>query len=607
MPDIIQLLPESIANQIAAGEVIQRPASVIKELLDNAVDAKATEITVLVKQAGKTLIQVQDNGSGMSPTDARMSLERHATSKLRKADDLFDIRTMGFRGEALASIAAISHMEIRTRRPDDSIGARLLVEASVVQAQEGCQCPVGTTILVKNLFYNVPARRKFLKSDPVEMRHILDEFHHLALAFEQIHFRLYHNDQEVYNLPPGSLRNRILNIFGKRINEFLVPVEEATNYVNFTGYIGKPKLGKKSRGEQFLFVNQRYIRSAYLQHAVKAAYEDILPEDHFPFFVIFLEIHADKIDVNVHPTKQEIKFEDERIIYNYLRVACRHALGKYSITPSLDFDQENAIDQIGQPQSPGTSSTQAGMMTGFEKDRHQETANIRKWETLLESIEGFSIHPTEESTPVDGESNPVMAAISELGTDISAIVPVQLWHRYILVSGLPDLIIVDQRAAHERVIFENLLKDLSNQSPTIQKLLWPETIEANATDAAALKELLPHLQYLGFDMDEFGHNSFIVHGIPAMMTELFSPQQAIEDILHRFKEDKQLDGMKPLEKIAVVIASSLSRRRGEVMTTEEMQWLIEQLLASGNPYSSPTGRKTFITFGKEDIFRKFQS
>ena len=261
MPDIIRLLPDSIANQIAAGEVIQRPASVIKELLDNAVDAQATEINVIIKDAGKTMIHIQDNGSGMSPTDARMSLERHATSKLRKAEDLFDIRTMGFRGEALASIAAIAHLEIKTRRAEDQIGTRILVEASVVTVQEGCQCPVGTSVIVRNLFYNVPARRKFLKSDQVEMRHILDEFHHLALAFENIQFKLYHNEQEIYNLPAGSLRNRIINIFGKKINEHLVPVEEETNYVNFAGYIGKPKLGKKSRGEQFLFVNRRFIRS----------------------------------------------------------------------------------------------------------------------------------------------------------------------------------------------------------------------------------------------------------------------------------------------------------------------------------------------------------
>jgi len=468
MADIIRLLPESIANQIAAGEVIQRPASVIKELLDNAVDAGATEINVIIKDAGKTSIHIQDNGSGMSPTDARMSLERHATSKLRTADDLFDIRTMGFRGEALASIAAIAHMEIKTRRADDTIGTRLLVEGSVVQVQEGCQCPIGTSIIVRNLFYNVPARRKFLKSDPVEMRHILDEFHHLALAFENIQFRLYHNDQEIYLLPPGSLRNRILNIFGKKINEFLVPVEEETNYVNFSGYIGKPKLGKKSRGEQFLFVNRRYIRSPYLQHAVKSAYEDILPDDQFPFFVIFLSIHADKIDVNVHPTKQEIKFEDERIIYNYLKVACRHALGKYSITPSLDFEQEVAIDRASgdhYQQASGSSG-----MTGFEKDKHQEKENIKKWEALLESIEGFSLHKGEEAD-VAPSDNPLFQEIASAQQGHADSTPIQLWHRYIIVPGLSDLIIVDQRAAHERVIFETLLKELANQSPAVQKLL----------------------------------------------------------------------------------------------------------------------------------------
>jgi DNA mismatch repair protein MutL len=510
---------------------------------------------------------------------------------------------MGFRGEALASIAAISHMEIKTRRADDVIGTRLLVEASVVQVQEGCQCPVGTSIIVRNLFYNVPARRKFLKSDPVEMRHILDEFHHLALAFENIQFRLYHNDQEVYTLPASSLRNRILNIFGKKINEFLVPVEEETNYVNFTGYIGKPKLGKKSRGEQFLFVNKRYIRSSYLQHAVKSAYEDILPEDQFPFFVLFLSIHADKIDVNVHPTKQEIKFEDERIIYNYLRVACRHALGKYSITPTLDFEQEVAIDRASQT----VQQHSHGMpMSGYEKDRHQEKENIKKWETLLQSIEGFSIHQPEEPEKIDQDNDALQEIAAATQSDFNAP-PVQLWQRYILVAGLSDLIIIDQRAAHERVIYESLLKDLSSQSPAIQKLLWPETIQSNASEAVLLKELLPHLQYLGFDMEEFGHGSFIVHGIPAVMTDLISPQHAIEDILHRYKEDQQLHTMKPLERIAAVLSSSLSRRRGEIMSTEEMQHLVERLMETDNPYSSPSGRKTFITFGREEVLRRFQA
>ncbi len=606
MPDIIRLLPDSIANQIAAGEVIQRPASVIKELLDNAVDAGATEINVIIKDAGKTMIHIQDNGSGMSPTDARMSLERHATSKLRKAEDLFDIHTMGFRGEALASIAAISHMEIRTRRAEDVVGTRLIVEASVVTIQEGCQCPVGTSIIVKNLFYNVPARRKFLKSDPVEMRHILDEFHRLALAFETVQFRLYHNDQEIYNLQDVTLRNRILSIFGKRINEYLVPVEEDTNYVNFSGYIGKPKLGKKSRGEQFLFVNRRYIRSSYLQHAVKSAYEDILPADQYPFFVLFLDINTDKIDVNVHPTKQEIKFEDERIIYNYLRVACRHALGKYSITPSLDFEQETAIDRASVDKQNQFSSTSG--MTRQEQDRNQEKENIKKWGALLESIEGFSLEKGDDPAEGAVAFGPLFHD-QESGDPLisSFIAPIQLWQRYILIPGLADLVVIDQRAAHERVIFELMMKDLAQHNPAIQKLLWPETIQSHASDTVLLKELIPHLQYLGFDIAEFGHGSFIVHGIPAIITDLISPQQAIDDILDRFKSGHDMIEMKPVEKIAFALASNLSRRRGDTMTTEEMQMLVEQLMACDNPYASPSGRRTFITIPKDEMFRRFQN
>jgi len=603
MADIIKLLPDSIANQIAAGEVIQRPASVIKELLDNAVDAGATEINVIIKDAGKTLIHIQDNGSGMSPTDARMSLERHATSKLRKAEDLFDIKTMGFRGEALASIAAISHLEIRTRRAEDVIGTRILVEASVVTVQEGCQCPVGTSIIVRNLFYNVPARRKFLKSDPVEMRHILDEFHRLALAFENVQFRLLHNDQEVYNLPVATLRNRILSLFGKKINEYLVPVEEETNYVNFAGYIGKPKLGKKSRGEQFLFVNRRFIRSPYLQHAVKSAYEDILPEDLYPFFVLFMEINTDKIDVNVHPTKQEIKFEDERIIYNYLRVACRHALGKYSITPTLDFEQETAFDRASGEKSNQSFSSSG--ISSVEKDRQQEKENIKKWETLLESIEGFSLDRSDDVAHHLNPSNPLFHESEHNGNMTQ--VPIQLWQRYILIAGISELTIIDQRAAHERILFESMMNDLATQSPAIQKLLWPETIQTNASDSILLQELVPHLQYLGFDIAEFGHGSFIIHGIPAIMTDLISPQQAIDDIMDRFKTGREEIEMKPIERIAYALASNLSRRRGDSMTTEEMQSLIEQLMASENPYTSPSGRKTFISIGKEEMFRRFQS
>jgi len=400
------------------------------------------------------------------------------------------------------------------------------------------------------------------------------------------------------------LRNRILSIFGKKINEYLVPVEEETNYVNFAGYIGKPKLGKKSRGEQFLFVNRRFIRSPYLQHAVKSAYEDILPEDLYPFFVLFLEINADKIDVNVHPTKQEIKFEDERIIYNYMRVACRHALGKYSITPSLDFEQEIAIDRASSEQTQNSISGSGS--SHAEKDRQAEKENIKKWGALLQTIDGFTLDKSDDHVPIPDPHNPLFKEL-DFQDQSSVTVPIQLWQRYILVPGVSELLIIDQRAAHERIIFESMMKDLATHNPAIQKLLWPETIQSNASDTTLLNELLPHLQYLGFDIAEFGHGSFIIHGVPAIITDLISPQQAIDDIIDRFKTGREDLQMKPVERIASSLAFNLSRKRGDVLTTEEMQKLIERLMASENPYTSPSGRKTFVMIGKEEMFRRFQS
>ncbi|NRA51814.1 MAG: DNA mismatch repair endonuclease MutL, partial [Phaeodactylibacter sp.] len=340
MADLIQLLPDAIANQIAAGEVIQRPASAVKELMENAIDAGATEIKLVVKDAGKTLIQVIDNGCGMSETDARMAFERHATSKIRAANDLFAIRTMGFRGEALASIAAIAHVEIKTRRHSDELGTRLVIEGSEVKSQEPCQCPQGTTISIKNLFYNVPARRNFLKSNPVEMRHINDEFQRIAIANSDIFFSLHHNDSEIFHLPAGKLRQRLIGVFGSASNKKLVPVSEETEVLRLQGYVGKPEFAKKTRGEQYFFVNNRYIKSAYLNHGLVSAYEELLPSGSYPLYVIFIDIDPKRIDINVHPTKQEIKFEDERLVYNYLRAAVRHALGQYNIMPSLDFDQD---------------------------------------------------------------------------------------------------------------------------------------------------------------------------------------------------------------------------------------------------------------------------
>ncbi|MFT6320836.1 MAG: DNA mismatch repair protein MutL, partial [Granulosicoccus sp.] len=344
MADVIQLLPDSIANQIAAGEVIQRPASVVKELMENSIDAGSTQIKLIIKDAGKTLIQVIDNGCGMSETDARMSFERHATSKIREAKDLFAIKTMGFRGEAMASIAAIAQVEMKTRKHNEDVGVRLMMEGSEIKSQEPCQCNAGTSISIKNLFYNVPARRNFLKTTTVEMRHIIDEFQRVALANPDIFFSLHHNGTEVFHLPESNLRQRIVNIFGQHSNKKLVPVLEETEALSLEGFVGKPEFAKKTRGEQFFFVNRRFIKSGYLNHALMGAYEDVLAKDTYPLYVIFIEIDPARIDINVHPTKQEIKFDDERLVYNYLKVSVRHALGQYSITPTLDFDQEQILN-----------------------------------------------------------------------------------------------------------------------------------------------------------------------------------------------------------------------------------------------------------------------
>jgi DNA mismatch repair protein MutL len=425
MADIIQLLPDSIANQIAAGEVIQRPASAVKELLENAIDAGASTIKLILKDAGKALIQVIDDGCGMSETDARMSFERHATSKIRNADDLFNIRTMGFRGEALASIASIAQVELKTRRNPDELGTKIVIEGFELKSQEPCQTPAGTSFSIKNLFFNVPARRNFLKSNTVEFRHIMDEFERVALANPSVFLSLHHNGQEVFHLPAGNLRQRIVGVFGKDTNKKLVPVGEDTDAVRLSGFVGKPEFAKKTRGEQFFFVNNRFIKSQYLNHAVQAAFEDLMPRDGFPMYFVFIEIDPSRIDINVHPTKQEIKFDDERLVYNYLKVAVRHALGQNAVTPMLDFETDpslmnnytipkSAVSRMdynfGKKEDPSVSTSKSGQFEktkndlNFKKPSSLERSNLENWQKLYE---GLSLVETdiEDKTPVESSNN----------------------------------------------------------------------------------------------------------------------------------------------------------------------------------------------------------
>ncbi|MCL4161661.1 UNVERIFIED_CONTAM: hypothetical protein GTU68_041167, partial [Idotea baltica] len=524
MADLIQLLPDAIANQIAAGEVIQRPASVVKELMENSIDAGSTSVKLIVKDAGKTLLQIIDNGCGMSETDARMAFERHATSKIRQSSDLFAIRTMGFRGEAMASIAAVAQVEMRTRRQSEELGHRLVIEGSEIKTQEPCQGTAGTNTSVKNLFFNVPARRNFLKSNTVEMRHIIDEFQRLAIANPDIFFSLHHNNAEIFHLPPGNLRQRLIALFGSAYNKRLVPVSEETDALKLYGFVGKPEFAKKTRGEQFFFVNQRFIKSGYLNHAVVSAFEDLLPADTYPFYAIFIDIDPARIDINVHPTKQEIKFEDEKLVYNYLKVAIRHSLGQYSIMPTLDFDQEtsfaaNRVTPAKQPgftvdsytrESKATADNNSNRDINYSGEENRQQNNLDNWQRLYEGEMAFS-----EMTDDGEESTDSVTIESDFSRQQRP--PYQVHTSYIVSHIKSGFLLIDQQAAHERILYEDFLRVLDKQSASSQKQLFPKTIHLTVADAAMLRDIIPQINLLGYDIQEFGQDTFVINGIPAEM------------------------------------------------------------------------------------------
>ena len=624
MTNVIQLLPESVANQIAAGEVVQRPSSIVKELMENAIDAGATQVKLIVRDAGKTLVQVVDDGCGMSETDARMCFERHATSKIRESKDLFEIKTMGFRGEALASIAAVAQVELRTRRAVDELGTCVLVEDSTIKTHEPCQAPAGTSIAVKNLFYNVPARRNFLKSDPVEMRHILDEFQHIALANPDIFFSLHHNDQEMFHLPPGNLRQRIVKVFGEAVNKKLVPVQEETDVLKISGFVGKPDYYKKSRGEQLFFVNKRFIKSNYLQHAVVSAYEQLLPTDTFPLFVLFLEIAPGSIDINVHPTKQQIKFDDEKLVYNYLKVTVRHALGTHSITPTLDFEQEPAFQatSVKQPtlHPPGGSQSSVRDYPSRQQDRLADE-NLRNWQRLYEGLDladsqdstspsilpsgasadvspgKFDVRPGAEPTEMDDDSGSFSKGQKE---------PYQVHGMYIVSQIKSGFLLIDQQAASERIFYERYLEALRQQPVNTQKALFPKNIDLSPADATLLRDILPEVNRLGFDIAEFGGNTFIVHGAPSDIGSGLTEEALLERLLTQYKNNLELE-LGISENLARSMARSAALKRGQLLSVVEMQDLIDHLFACAAPYKSPNGRTCFITFELDELQKRFNS
>jgi DNA mismatch repair protein MutL len=634
MSDVIRLLPDSIANQIAAGEVVQRPASAVKELLENSVDAGAKQIKLIVKDAGKTLIQVIDDGCGMSETDARMCFERHATSKIQSAADLFAIRTMGFRGEALASIASIAQVELRTRREVDELATRIVIEGFELKTQEPCQAPVGTDFRIKNLFYNVPARRNFLKSNTVEMRHILDEFERVAFANPEVFFSLHHNGQELFHLHPGNLRQRIVGIFGKETNKKLVPVSEDMDVIRINGFVGKPEFAKKTRGEQFFFVNNRFIKSSYLHHAVVSAFEELIPKDAFPFYMIFLDINPARIDVNVHPTKQEIKFDDERLIYNYLKVTIRHALGQHAVTPSLDFHQDSGLFEkylnpqtVTAPVEPATvlekggeAMTETGTPpvkkeskpgTSFKKEvTERDASNLQHWESLYQGL--TSAPPSDEGRNAPPSSPaPIQAShasvdeLDDLDNTFSKNVkePYQIHAAYIVSHIKSGFILIDQQAASERIVYEKYLDAIEEKNIVVQQMLFPRTLRFSTSDAVLLKEILPEINRLGFDIQEFGGGSFIVHGVPADWNGQ-NEQKVLESLLEQFKKETDLR-LNSTERIARSMARQAAIKRGTPLTIVEMRELIDRLFACSMPFKSPTGRNCFITYDLETLNKQF--
>lgn len=594
MHNLIKMLPDAIANQIAAGEVVQRPASVVKELMENSIDAGATSVQLIVKEAGKVSIQVIDDGKGMSPQDALMSFERHATSKISKAEDLFAIHTMGFRGEALASIASVAQVELKTRREIDELGSLLRMEASVLKANEQVAAPIGTSILVKNLFYNIPARRNFLKSNPVEMRHMLDEFQRIALANPEIKFSLIQNEQETYALPVDKLGKRIVDLFGKTYREQLAACEENTNYVSIKGYVGRPEYAKKTRGEQFFFVNNRFIKSSYLHHAVMSAYERLVPEGTFPFYVLFLTLDPAHIDINVHPTKTEIKFDDERSIYAILQAAIRKTLSLHHLIPSLDFDANvNFRNPSGALSSAGANSSFSGF-SGTNSPRPVQDAWKKLYEGLHDNIEAFErgdvTEPSanlfaEAATTIQSKAN-TWTADSSAHTNFQVI---QILNKYLVVTLSGGMLLIDQKKAYQRILFDQFSENLVKKNGVSQQLLFPQILRINPADAVLVEEILGDITDLGFGLTKDSEENYWIQGVPAGIGEE-DGQNLLEGILEQVKNEASDVGQNHSEKIARILANRAAiRYQAKKLLAEEMSALVEQLFASSNPSYSPNG------------------
>ncbi len=619
MSDIIRLLPDSVANQIAAGEVVQRPASVVKELLENAIDAGGNTIELIIKDSGRTLVQVLDNGNGMSGTDARLCFERHATSKIREANDLYAIRTMGFRGEALASIAAVAQVELKTKQADDEAGTHIVIEASEVKEQTLCQCSKGTNIAVKNLFFNIPARRNFLKSDTVEFTHIQEEFFRVALINNSIAFSLYHNGKLIFKLEKGNFKQRITALFGSNYNQRLVPVEQNMDLVNIYGFICKPEFAKKTRGEQYFFTNGRFMKSSYFHHAINSAFEELLPQKNHPGYFLCLDVDPKTIDVNIHPTKTEVKFWDERAIYAVLRAAVKKSLGQFSIAPTLDFEKEQTFDIPPAPKGyvPKVPAIDINPdYNPFDKkwekpsqkaSTMRDKSNLQNWEKMFDAekkqnyTEDFTQLIEEPAIKKPNEINELFIDNDIKHQDSSTSILFQCQNQYIVTSLKSGLVIIDQQRASERILYERFLsKDLVEIIQPQQKL-FPQIVTFSPADTALFTELLPEVRALGYDIDIFGKNDFVINGTPADVKEE-DIKPIMEELIESLKTE--LPSQKVQEKnqkVALAMAKSMSVKAGKKLSQLELETIVEQLFTLPVPEYTPSGKKIMTVLKKDDL------
>jgi len=615
MADIIQLLPDHVANQIAAGEVVQRPASVVKELLENAIDAGANIIKLIIKDAGKTLVQVIDNGKGMSHTDSRLSFERHATSKIRSAEDLFQLNTKGFRGEALASIAAIAHVELKTKQELDDVGTCLVIEGSKVVSQDVVVTPSGTSVSVKNLFFNIPARRNFLKSDTVELRHVIDEFHRVALAHPNISFALYNNGSEAFNLPISNYRQRIVNIFGNKTNEKLVPVKEDTEVLKISGFVGKPEFAKKTRGEQYFFVNDRFIKSAYLNHAIASAFEGLLKNGTHASYFLNLTVNPQTIDINIHPTKTEIKFDDEHTLYALLRSAIKHSLGQFNIAPVIDFDRDPNLDTPYNHKNNDTHLPKIEVDRSFNPFQEETASKARavaykkepttSWESLYVGLESKGNDSKQDFTEVQFESEEQTASIFDDDNQVEQTnTTYQLHNKYIVSAIKSGMLVIDQHRAHQRVLYEDFLKNLTIKEAASQQLLFPLQLHFSPQDIVIINQLKNDLEHTGFVFSSVKEEFVDITGVPVGV-----PESEVSIILEQLISDVENEvpdsNFSATDLLAKSMAKSLAIKTGQSLQKDEQEHLVNKLFACKEPNVSPTNRTTFITMSVDELDKKF--